>query len=390
MDPQAASQLARYRLFRPLALDSPHYEPHTTDQPMVEEIVRWSSHVLLGGAYYDLRVRPEQIFQVPSNMMNRQVYIIPVWEPKLVRTIVLGAKRKTRKVLEGCGQGQLESLNFIGGILFLKRVLFRGTKRYLEGHESRSAWFVEDRYHMDIFIDSPEGQKDGAAQTDRPIHYGKQIDFRPVLRVFHDSVGCVVNQRWSAGEDLDKYNQSIKTYVPEYYPEADSVIMSWHEFAAHLNLQDTGIYALSNFIASEKERGMHYLAIGSSFFWGETVVGGASQEADISAADDQLWTQPGQPLKQELVNKYDGFFKRSDTTGSKTPIPIDTYSKTRLFESNLSVALVQFFLSKANGSAQYLGHGFFAVRAENGTTLAAGTGNWGSAESQEIGISTEA
>src|SRR5437870_2766581 len=112
---EAAESLAKHRLFRPLAFRSPHYERHESDELLVREIVKWTSHILLGGKYYNLKVLPEDVFQIPSNLLNRMVYLIPVWDPKLVRTIVLDSRRKTGKAKAGCGLGDLEKLSYAGG-----------------------------------------------------------------------------------------------------------------------------------------------------------------------------------------------------------------------------------------------------------------------------------
>jgi len=385
-----AQAFAKYRLFRPLGFEGQHHNGYRTDRALAKAIAKWARNVLLGGEHYDLGVSPEGVFQIQSSRMNRLSYIVPVWNPKLAREVVLRTKRKSRKARNGCGLGDLERLDYLGGILVLNRVVFRGTKFYRTRHKSKSGWFVEDRYHFDVFVTQPNRKREEPECGETPpevpaTNTPSRVRIEPVLRVFHDSVGCLATPRWSPGPDVNAHNTSIKTYTPEYFPEADELIMTWHELAEYLGVQNSGVYALSNFVAAEIARGMQYLAVGSSFFWGEITQ--AQGLADLSRADDTLWTAPGQPLAGELAVNYKTFYRQA-AAGAKQPFNVDAYAHTVLFESNLSAALVQFLLAKANGAAEYLGRGYFRLKRTNSTHLAAGTGNWGSAEGEDIGIGT--
>jgi len=381
-----AKAFAKYRLFRPLGFESLSHKVFRSDRALAKAIAKWTSNILLGGHHYDLDATPEGVFQIQSSRMNRLSYLVPVWNPKLAREIVLRTEKKSPKARLGCGLGPLEELDYLGGILFLNRVVFRGTKFYQRTHKSESRWFVEDRYHFDVFAvpRSPRKTEGWECGDTDPAAYPTKTQIDPLLRVFHDSIGCVALPRWSPGTDVDTHNRSIEKYTPEYFPEASELIMTWHELAGHVGVQYSGIYALANFIASELARGMNYAAVGSSFFWAEN---NPSQSLiDLSLADDALWTTPGQPLSNQLVNSYAGFL-RNAPGGAKQAYNVDSYTDTRLFQGNLGAALVQFLLSRANGTAEYLGNGFFRLQRTNATQLAAGTGNWGSAEGEGIGIS---
>lgn len=405
MNLQQAILLAKYRLFRPLTIDSIHYPRYPSDGDIVQSILRWTSKIKLGGHIYDLAVQPHQIFQIQSNFLNRQVFLIPLVAPELTRDIVLKAEIKSNNAQKGCESGLLEQLPLIGGLLVLKRLFFRGTVRFREQHESDSGWFIEDRYYFDAIIRNAHDQRqEKKAETKRRKAKGEtqkkpqhspleQMPWQPILRVFYDSVGCASIPSIAPHPNIDVHNTSIRTSLTEYYPPSEVFTMTWHELAVHLGLESTGIYAISNFIASELEQGRYTVAAGLPIFLGENTVSDTSQETNLTLAIPILWSRPGQPLSPELTNTYDRFYVLpppvgSGLTATKVPFLTSTYTKTALFNSNLSSALVAFLLERSGGNAQYLGNGLFHVHAQNATTLAAGTGNWGSGESASIRITT--
>lgn len=386
MDIDRARQFAKYRLFRPLGFEPPFHAAHPTDGQLAKAIAKWTSRILLGGQHYDLGIRPEGVFQVQSNRMNRATYLMPVWDADLVRRIVLETKRKTRRAQRGCGVGSLEDLEYVGGILWLKRVFFRGTPLYRRNHRSESGWFVEDRYHLDVYFRVARRARHSEKEQSTPRKSSEtRVAIEPLLRVFHDSVGCLATARWSPGPDVAAHNESVRTHTPEYFPAANELIMSWHELAEQLKEHASGVYALCNWVATEMTLGRHYLAVGSSFLKGTAADG---QSTDLSRADDTLWTNPGQAISAALTASYVSFTALRPG-GAWQQVNIDSNSRTKLFNSNLSVALVQRFLALANGNAEYLGSGFFRLRAQNALPLVAGTGSWGSAESGPIVITKD-
>ncbi len=245
MNPQQAAVIAKHRLFRPLALPSAHYPRHPTDSGLVESILRWTSSIRLGDHTYDLGVKPHQIFQIQSNVLNRHVYLVLITDLELTRQVVVNAKLKTESVLNGCGAGRLDDLRFLGGQLVLKRLFFRGTSRYCVKHRSDSGWFVEDRYYFDALIDTTDcGQPEQERTTEttceetigkpgrkRELSPRDRIPLRPVARVFHNSVGCANIACVAPVANLDIHNISIQRSLPEYYPPADILTMAWHELA---------------------------------------------------------------------------------------------------------------------------------------------------------------
>ena len=106
MDIQKAREFSRYRLFRSLTFESPHYSRYRTDNDMAVAISKWAGNILIGGNTYDLNVKPEGVFQIPSWPVNRQVYIVPIWNPELVRKIVFATEKKTGSLKKGwCDNG---------------------------------------------------------------------------------------------------------------------------------------------------------------------------------------------------------------------------------------------------------------------------------------------
>lgn len=386
MNIQAARELSKYRLFRPLTLDSEHYDRYESDGDLAKSIAAWASDVLLGGARYDLKVKPEYVFQVQSNRMNRMVYIIPVWDGDLVRKIVLDSEKKTNKAENGCGICNLKDIEFAGGILVLSRVFFRGTKKYRETHDSKSGWFVEDRYHFDVFSRCRKKIADKGKPGDKK-RAGVQL--RAIFRVFNDSVGCVAAPSWAPHPEIDKHNELIETNFPEYYPEPEDIIMNWHELAVHLNLQNTGIYALGSILAAWEYGQLDSQVLGVSLE-GEYTDQGQRHRVPLCRDIDT-----SQPLSVDYTRSYTGFLARLFTYLLVYPQPPgpnylpDTYANTIPPSGEVGIAVID-FLSKTIGDAgQHIGNGFFLLKSIDGSKLAAGTGTWGSAEYHGIDISTQ-
>ncbi len=375
----AMSALAQYRLFRPLALDSPHYQPYRSDAQLAAAISEWTNNIMLGGHTYDLEVRPSHVFQLPSNMMNRSVYIAPVWDGDLVRKIVLGAEAKTGAAVEQCGDVPLEELSFSGGILVLKRAYIRGTKTYREHHDSDSEWFEEDRYYLDVYVEAKPVRRVLASKGKR-----RYEQLRPALRVFHDSVGCVLVPNWSPPDDVQLFNNRVRQYVPEYYPEPEEIIMSWHELAVHLGVESTGLYALANLISSH-EAGLLSQGILNVVLFGEYEEAGQTRVVPLDPNIDG-----SQPLPAALSRQYERFkarvFRVVLSYPPLVPYTADTYIDTRPPSGEIGLAVIRYLEEASAGDAAYLGDGFFRLGRKSGTTLTAGTGMWGSPEYGPIEI----
>jgi len=426
MSVEHANELAKYRLFRPLTLESNHYDHYLTDGNLAKSIVKWASKITLGGKTYDLKVKPEGVFQIPSNFLNRKVYLMPVWDSDLVRKIVLSASKVTSQARKGCGLGDPRDLKFLGGILVLKRIFFRGSRQYQMTHQSQSGWFVEDRYHMNVFaLPCSKPPKPlwpllasflflllsallyfGAFLFTPLLYfsyacfilgllllylwlrkradYMKRRKFQPVFRVFHDSVGCITLPRYRPYPDIDVYNTSIEQNVPEYHPPSEDIIMNWHEMAFHLKAQHTGIYALVN--ARAEGQWGDYDPIELLGLYGLK----DSAPATYLSPDKLKQFTEGQPLSSDLSQSYKDFIWGAGSVelgGEPGPqfIP-STFAETHLPEGFFGDAIVSFLLDKSVGSARYIGNGLFLLKASNSETLAAGTGNWSSCESGELCI----
>ena len=378
-------KLTEYRLFRPLNLKSNHYNNYKLDKEVSEHIIKWTSNIKLGGYHYNLDIDPESIFQIPSNRLNRFIYVIPITDKKLIKEVVLCSK-KTKNAQNGCGAGNSENLDFIYGNLILKRVFIRKNVKK-NSNKTSTNWVVEDRYYIDVYIKKTFLAKENKIKqnTSLELHDHKLR----LLRVYPDSTGCIEIPHFGPNSDINKHNESIKENVPEYFQQPDDIIMNWHELTNFLKLENTGIYAICNFIASEIENGNIHET--GSFFYGkfndELMV--ELPGNDISAAALELISNPNQELHPWLTMKYNYGFLYYVPGFVFEHITINTNSNTKLFHSPLSDALIQFLIDISKNSAVYLGDGLFILKVKDATSLAAGNNNWGSGESSPITIETE-
>lgn len=400
MDFHIAKKLAQYRLFRPLAFKSPHYHSYPEDQELLPTILKWTSKIKLGGHYYDLRVKGHDVFQIHSNVKNRNAYFVFIWDPELVREIVIRSNNKTRSLERGCGLGELKSLEYGGAILVLTRRLVWGSEEYLEAHASTTEWFVEDRYHLEVFVNNPSDKpkKEKGEQEERclpceerngAVPNRKEVAGLPqqrTIRVFHDSAGCSTIPWVSPQENVDDHNQSVWEGLNEYFPGPDEVIMTWHEVAYLLGYGKRGIYALANITAALEQK-LFPPYITNCAVYGEYTASGVWKRVVMNPTGQQ----PYQPLSEDLARDYEQFRVKAYSLFLINPpfVPINPSlrSKTLPPEGTLGKVIIGYLQKGLGTKENYLGGGLFKMKHTHGGVLAAGTGQFGSAEQAGIGIS---
>jgi hypothetical protein len=394
------------RFARPLAAPSSAYPSYRTDRPLTASIVRWCSGITLGGRQHDLSVRPADVFQFPSVVVNAHSYFATV-SAETTRQ-VLAASEKAPKLEARLGVS-LKTLDVIAGVIHLYRGIgYRPATKARDDRPARPRHLaVADLYWFDI------------------VCRVKEDRFAPLIRIYRD----VATPFYIPTDPSRIIRVRNQLSAGEYYPGPTDVVLDWHDHAREFGLDHTRLYlaacfygaAIARWVYSPDGliyRGLDYAPAGA--WWP-----GVPQWFPEQPPPGQL-PNPWQPAgygyyvaqiqdpafrfpATEFTRRFDpripghAFQRMADgavqQVDDKVPVafgnpnifcniepPIQTPRPPFPEGSIEALAVIRLFLQASGDRARYLGKGRFLVSSRALTVLAAGSGNFGSAESEDIGV----
>ena len=358
---------------------------YASDEPLVKNICRWCRNVLLAGRRYDLKVEAGAIYQLASQSPFRQKYGVHVSNIQLLREILANAK----KVAGSVSSTDADTKNYapvFGSLILTRHISYAPHRLGVAGFKTanRRRFVISDTYRLDVFSDKSA-----------PLSV-RSTEVTPLY--LH----------------TDAHRPDDAT---DYFPQADDLVVNWHELATILAVDATRLYvaaccdaagfqrpATVNGIQGTSERAYNPSGFSPEVLPGRPVTGGvdfnqiqpwdmvqgtlvAIAEAFIRPIPYNDWAgydiANDVPLSDLLTNYPTAtqevrfrwrFLRMPDRSG--------VFPRPRLVPGSAAeIAITKFLTDQSGGAASYAGGGLFVLKAPGMTKLAAGTGNWGSPES---------
>lgn len=391
------------KFLRPLNGASQVYPQYNADDDIVLSITKWCNKILLAGNHWDLNIDKKAVYQLPSTIFNVHTYVISIDIPEIIVDILAKAKRRQGNLEKEIGI-KLDELEIVGGVLTLNRKIYYDPEESKKGHlpYNPRRFTVGDTYWLDVYV-----RKTGAHE--------EEVIF-PILTIYPSTV-TAYSYRLISKEEVSKFYDGLA----EYFPEPDDIIVDWHELSQMLGLERSRLYLqaclsgigyqrrvwaamVDPWVVIPEGQPNRVLIYGQDYWpgWGQNLIGGwggspgytMEQLADpqfllpmveIERRFGQLWID-----EQYVRAPDDSWVLLPPTEPWITPYPspdlrfnlgvLSGVSSPPLPNNIFGQAVIKLLMQASEGGAAYLGEGLFRVKADSLTNLAAGSGNWGSAE----------